>query len=172
MNAIPQFLTNYRIYNNGNVLMGVSGDVTLPNFDAVVETISGAGILGEFDSAVPGSFKSQQIEVPFRIIDATMFQMASSTGNASLTFRGSQQINDYTKGGVINQAVRIETLGPIKGLDLGKASVGKATDGKLTQEILFIAVYIDNQEVLCLDKLNFVYRLNGVDMLSGILQNM
>ena len=172
MNAIPQFLTNYRIYNEGNVVMGVSGDVTLPNFEAIAETKSGAGILGEFESAVPGSFKSQALEVPFRIIDATMFEMAASMGNASLTFRGSQQINDYTKGGVVNQAVRVETRGPIKGLDLGKASVGKPTDGKLTQEILFIAIYIDDSEVLCLDKLNFVYRLNGTDMLSGILQNM
>jgi len=152
--------------------MGVSGDVTLPNFEAITDTISGAGILGEFDSAVPGSFKSQQIEVPFRIIDAAMFAMAASTGNASLTFRGSQQINDMAQGGVTNQAVRIETRGPIKGLDLGKASVGKATDGKLLQEILFIAIYIANVEVLCLDKLNFVYRLNGVDMLNGILSNM
>jgi len=172
MNAIPQFLTNYRMYSSGNVLMGLSGDVTLPNFEAITETISGAGILGEFDSAVPGAFKTQQIEVPFRIIDAAMFAIAASTGNASLTFRGNQQINDMAQGGVTNQAVRLETRGPIKGLDLGKASVGKATDGKLLQEILFIAIYIADKEVLCLDKLNFVYRLNGVDMLAGILANM
>jgi uncharacterized protein len=172
MNAIPQFLTNYRIYNSGNVIMGVSGDVTLPNFEAIAETISGAGILGEFESSVPGSFKSQSIEVPFRVIDANMFQIAAASGIPSLTFRGSQQINDYTKGGVINQAVRVETRGPIKGLDLGKASVGKPTDGKLIQEILFIAIYLDDKEVLCLDKLNFIYRLNGTDMLAGILKNM
>lgn len=172
MNAIPQFLTNFRMYNSGNVLVGVTGDVALPKFDAITESVSGAGILGEFESAVPGAFKSQTIEVPFRVIDATMFQMAAGVGNASLTFRGSQQINDYTRGGVINQGVRIETRGSIKGIELGKAAPGKTTDSKCIQEILFIAIYIDNREVLYLDKLNFIYRLNGKDMLAGILANM
>lgn len=172
MNAIPQFLTNYRLYTGGNVLAGVTGEVTLPNFEAIAETVSGAGILGEFESAVPGAFKSQSLDIPFRIVDRTMFEMAAQTGNASLTFRGSQQINDYAKGGVINQAVRAEIRGPIKGLDLGKAAPGKPTDGKVTVEILFIAIYLDDVEVLCLDKLNFAYRLNGVDMLAGVARNM
>ena len=173
MSKIPQFLTNYRIYNDGSVLLGVEADITLPNLEAQTETISGAGILGEFDSAIPGSFKSQSIEVGFRIIDKTMFTLAASTGNASLTFRGSQQINNYSKSGVvINQAVRIETRGPISGIDLGKASPGKATDSKLKQEVLFIGVYIDDDEVLYLDKINFVYRVSGDDMLSDILSNM
>lgn len=172
MNPIPQFLTNCRIYNQGNVLMGVDGDLTLPKFESTAETISGAGILGEFDSPVPGAYKSQTIEVGFRTIDPSMFTMAAQSSNSALTFRGSQQVNDYAAGGVINQGVRVETRGPIKGLDLGKASPGKATGSKLTQEILFIAVYLDNAEVLYLDKLNFIYRVNGQDMLAGILQNM
>lgn len=172
MNAIPQFLTNFRMYNSGNALLGVTGDLTLPKFDAITETVSGAGILGEFESAVPGAFKSQTVEVPFRVVDKTLFQMAAGTGSASLTFRGNQQINDYSTGGVTNQGVRMETRGPIKGFDLGKATPGKTTDSKCTQEILFVAIYIDNQEVLYLDKLNFIYRVNGVDMLAGITSNM
>lgn len=170
MNPIPQFLSNYRMYSGGSALVGVTGEVTLPKFEATGETVSGAGILGEFESPVPGAFKSQSIEVPFRIIDKTMFQMASQAG--SLTFRGSQQINDYSAGGVVNQGVRVETRGPIKGLDLGKATPGKTTDSKLTQEILFIAIYLDDVEELYLDKLNFIYRLSGVDQLAGILQQM
>jgi P2 family phage contractile tail tube protein len=172
MNQIPQFITNYRIYNNGSALMGVGSDLSLPNFESITETVSGAGILGEFETAVPGSFKSQQIEYSFRIVDPTMFNMASSSGNASLTVRASQQSFDYTKGGVVNQAVRIEARGPVKGIDLGKLAPGKPSDGKLLQEILFIAIYLDDKEVLCLDKLNFVYRINGVDMLSGVTANM
>lgn len=172
MNAIPQFLTNFRMYNSGSALVGVTGDVALPKFDAITETVSGAGILGEFESAVPGAFKSQTLEVPFRVIDKTMFQMAAGSGNASLTFRGNQQINDYSHGGVINQGVRMETRGPIKSIELGKAAPGKTTDSKCTQEILFIALYVDHKEVLYLDKLNFIYRLNDVDMLKGITTNM
>jgi P2 family phage contractile tail tube protein len=160
------------MYSRGTILMGVEGDVTLPNFENIAETISGAGILGEFESPVPGAFKSLIIDLAFRILAQSMFDLAAQTGAASLTFRGSQQTYDVAAGGVVNQAVRVETRGPVKALDGGKASVGKPTDSKFTQEVLFIAIYLDDAEVLCLDKLNFIYRVNGVDQLAGILQNM
>jgi P2 family phage contractile tail tube protein len=131
-----------------------------------------AGILGEFEEPVPGQFKSQQLQVGFRVIDPTMFQVAAATGTASLTFRGSQQVNDYNSGDIISQAVRIECRGGIKGIDLGKATVGKATDSKLSMEIRFIAVYIDDVEVLYLDKLNYIYRVNGVDLTAGTRANI
>lgn len=172
MNAIPQFLTNFRMYNSGSALLGVTGDLTLPKFDPITETISGAGILGEFESVVQGAFKSQTLEVPFRVIDKTMFQMAAGGSNASLTFRGSQQINDFSGNGVVQQGVRIESRGPIKNIDLGKAAPGKTTDSKCSQEILFIAIYLDNVEVLCLDKLNYIYRLNDINQLGNILANL
>lgn len=172
MNQIPQFLSNYNIYNNGNKLVGITGDVTLPKFDNIGDAISGAGILGEFESPVPGAYKSQTLDVGFRVIDKTMFELAAAAGNASLTFRGSQQINDFTNGGVIDQAVRIECRGGIKGLELGKASPGKPTDSKLTMEIRFIAIYIDDKEVLYLDKLNYIYRVDGTDVTAGIRDNI
>ena len=172
MNPIPQFLTNFRLYSSGTVLMGVEADITLPNFENITETISGAGILGEFESPVPGAFKSLEIEVGFRVLMQDLFNLAAQAGASSLTFRGSQQINDIQSGGVINQGVRIETRGSVKSLDGGKASVGKATDSKFKQEILFIAIYLDEVEVFYLDKLNFIFRINGEDQLAGILQNM
>lgn len=168
---IPQFLENFNVYLNSNRLMGVSGDVTLPKFENIADTLSGAGILGELETPVTGAFKSQQLEVTFRTVDQAIFQAASSGTNA-LTFRGSQQINDYTRGGVVDQGIRVETRGPCKGFDLGKATPGKPTDSKLTQEILYIAIYIDDTEVLVLDKLNYIYRLMGVDMTSGIRSNI
>jgi P2 family phage contractile tail tube protein len=171
MNSIPQFLQNFNIYAAGDKLVGVSGDVTLPKFDNIGDTISGAGILGEFETPVPGAFKSQQLEVGFRIIDQTIFEMAAQD-QSLLTFRGSQQINDYTKGGIVNQAIRVESKGACKGIELGKAAPGKTTDSKYTQEVLFIAVYIGGQEELYLDKLNYIYRLHGKDMLAGIRSNI
>lgn len=169
---IPQFLTNWNMYTGGNKLMGIGAELTLPNFEAITETISGAGILGEFESAVPGAFKSLALEIPYRTIDREMFALASSGGSVPLTFRGSQQVYDPASGANVAQGVRIETRGPCKGIDPGKAAQGKPTEGKFTQEILFIAIYLDDAEVLCLDKLNFVYRVNGVDMLADIRKNI
>lgn len=46
MDSIPEKINNYNIYMDGR-LMGCSGEVTLPDFEAMTETISGPGLLGE-----------------------------------------------------------------------------------------------------------------------------
>lgn len=172
MNGIPQFITNYNMYGDARRLVGVTGDVTLPNFEPVTQTISGAGIAGEVEVPVPGNFKSMSVEVPFRVIDPDMFTLASASGYISLTLRESQQINDISQGGVTQQGVRIEIRGMLKGLDLGKATAGGATDSKLTVEIAFIAIYIDNVEKIYLDKFNYICRVNGVDILAAARANI
>lgn len=176
MNQIPQFLTGYNmymnLYNAPVKLVGVNGDITLPKFESIGDTVSGAGILGEFETPVPGAFKSQQLEIGFRVTDKAMFQAASMGNIASFTFRGSQHITNFGTSKATEQPVRIESRGGIKSIDLGKASPGKATDSKIVQEILAISIYIDNKEALHLDKLNYIYRLYGVDMTSGASKNM
>src|SRR5690554_4594834 len=93
VNPIPDKVVNFNIYNEEEKLVGVSGEVTLPNFEAIAETISGAGIAGEFESPTPGHFGSSQIEIPFRTIYDQSFKMMNPRGQ-TITLRGSQQIMD------------------------------------------------------------------------------
>ena len=43
---IPELLNHYNVYNDAQKLIGISGDVELPDFEAITETIEGAGVLG------------------------------------------------------------------------------------------------------------------------------
>ena len=43
---IPTKINNYNVYNEGEKLLGVGDELTLPDFEATSETVSGAGILG------------------------------------------------------------------------------------------------------------------------------
>ena len=43
---IPSKINSYNVYNDAERLIGVGDEVTLPDFEAMAETISGAGILG------------------------------------------------------------------------------------------------------------------------------
>ena len=49
MKTIPTKINKYNVYNTGNRLLGMGDEVTLPSFEASSETVSGAGVLGEFD---------------------------------------------------------------------------------------------------------------------------
>ena len=45
MTNVPEIINNHNVYNNGNVLVGVSGSVTLPTFDAITQEVVVQGFL-------------------------------------------------------------------------------------------------------------------------------
>lgn len=49
---IPTVLNNFNSYGAGHKYVGVSNEVTLPNFESMTETIDGAGIAGEIEEAI------------------------------------------------------------------------------------------------------------------------
>lgn len=63
---IPSKINSYNVYNDAERLIGVGDEVTLPDFEAMAETISGAGILGELDDPTVGHFSNMEMEIPFR----------------------------------------------------------------------------------------------------------
>ena len=50
---IPEIINDFNVYKGGSKLIGVSDEVTLPDFEAMTETISGAGIAGEYETTNP-----------------------------------------------------------------------------------------------------------------------
>lgn len=67
-NPIPEKIVNYNVYDDTNKLVAVTGEVTLPNLEPLTETVSGAGILGEYDSVSIGHFGPMSIELQFRAL--------------------------------------------------------------------------------------------------------
>ena len=63
---IPSKINNYNVYNDnqGGRLIGVGAETTLPPFESMAETVSGAGILGEFDDPAVGHFSNIGDSVP------------------------------------------------------------------------------------------------------------
>lgn len=167
VNPIPEKITNYNIYDEGEKLVGVSAEVTLPNLEAMTETISGAGIAGEYESPTPGHFGSITMEIPFRVLIDKSFSLMSPKGR-TITLRASQQSYDVSDGKILNRGLKITIKTLPKGLDLGTLGVGKMTETKNTLEIVYIKIEHDGVTMLELDKLNFIFILNGEDILAEV----
>lgn len=164
---MPEKVVSYNVYIGENRLVGISGEVTLPNFEAMTSTISGAGILGEYESATIGHFGSQTIEIPFRTLQDQSFSLAKLKGE-SLILRAAQQSYDVAGGGVNKRPLKITLRGQPKGLNLGTLAVGGATGTTNTLEILYIKIEENNRTMLEFDKLNYVYIVDGEDLLADI----
>lgn len=167
MNPIPERVVNYNVYDDTEKLVGISGEITLPNFEAMTETISGAGIAGEYESAIPGHFTSQTIEIPFRVLMDKSFSLFKNRGR-SLVLRAAQQSYDVAQGKSENRPLKITIRYQPKGLNLGKLAVGGMTESTNVLEVLYIKIEENGKTMLEYDKLNFVFIVDGTDLLGEI----
>lgn len=167
VNQIPEKMTNYNVYNDGDKLVGVSAEVTLPTLEAMTETISGAGIAGEVDSPTLGHFGSTTMDIVFRTILDQTFSLFEPRAQL-VTLRGSQQNFDTAGGQYVNTPVKVTTRVQPKTMDLGVMGVGMPTNSTITLEVLYIKVEVDGVIVLEYDKYNFIFIVNGTDYLADI----
>lgn len=166
--AIPEVINNFNVYKGGDILIGTSGEITLPDFEAITETISGAGILGEYETSVLGQYSSMEQEVSFRTLDDEIFELMDPTELVNLTFRASVQSTVRSTAKLEYKGMRIIMRGKLKKFSGGTLSQGKQMGASATLELLYIKIEIDSVTKLELDKLNSVFVVNGKDILSEV----
>ena len=167
MNNIPEKINMFNVYSKGEKLIGLSGEITLPSFEALTETISGPGILGEIDSPTIGQFSSMELEIPFRVLDDDIFSIMPPLSAVDLTLRASQQ---YTNGdGSANfKGIRIVARGRLKSFTAGTLKQGSQTESSIKIELNYILIVLDGKTKIELDKLNCVYKVDEIDILEKV----
>ncbi len=168
VNNVPEVINNYNVYNRGNRLIGVSGAVALPSFDGITEEVSGAGVLGTYETAIPGMYSSIVQEVPFRILDEDAFSLMNPNDPVDLTFRSAVQSTNKNTMALGMRSIRIVERGRLKSFSPGSLEQGKQMGATLTLEVLYFLIEIDGKTMLELDKLNSVFVVNGKDLLEKV----
>ena len=165
MDQIPEKINLFNVYKDGIKLIGLSDEITLPDFEAMTETISGPGILGEIDSPTIGHFSSMEVELPFRNLDEHLIEVFEIGEGVNLTLRASQQYQKST-GGVDYKGMRVVMRGMVKGITTGSAKQGSPMGSSIKLELTYIMIEVSNQKMVELDKLNCIYIVNGKDMME------
>ena len=169
-NNIPERLTNFKVYNDNNDLLGIA-TVDLPELAAMTDTVSGAGIAGELDTPVIGHYQSMTVTINWRTVEKQAAELVSPQAHV-LDIRGSQQVYDAASGKYQSVAIRAYMQAIPKTLSLGSFEVGATTDSSSEFEVLYIKLSVDGKEVVEIDKLNFVARFNGEDKLAEVRKNL
>ncbi len=166
--VLPEVLNHFNVYREGNKLVGISGEVELPDFEAITDTIEGSGIIGTLEEPVTGQFDSMQIKIPFSVLYEDLFSILDTTAPPTLTIRGSMQCMDPTSGVTDYYPLKVVVRGKAKTTKLGKIVKGKKMEPEVELEIQYIAIDINGKNVVTLDKLNFIYSINGKDLMEKI----
>lgn len=169
-NQVPEKLINFRVYRDGVDMLGVA-DVTLPDLEAMTETVKGAGIAGEVDSPVLGHFQSMTMALNWRVPTKDVVLLAQQKAH-SLDCRGSIQIYDAGAGAYKTVGLKVVTKVMPKKTGIGKLDVGTTTDTSNEFEVLYIKVLLDGAEILEIDKYNYICKINGVNYLADVRRNL
>lgn len=168
MLKLPELLNDFNVYDEGEKLIGVDGDVELPELKAITDTLSGSGVLGELEAPATGQFEDATVKVKWTALYKDMFKLSDTTKPQQLTFRGSLQCIDTDTGYTDYYPVKIVVRGKAKTTNLGKLEKGKKMECETEIGIMYIKVQVNKETLLELDKLNFKFILNGEDKLEKI----
>ena len=165
---IPSKINNYNVYNDnqGGRLIGVGAETTLPPFESMAETVSGAGILGEFDDPAVGHFSNMQLEIPFRLLDGESIDLMDPNGVA-LTLRVSQQVMDDQMVTDF-RSMRVVVRGKCATLDPGTLNPANPMNASVAVNIAYIKIEVDDEELVELNKFNPRFAIRGVDKLQKV----
>lgn len=166
-NFIPEKINDYNAYLDGTKMIGVAASVSLPPVKMKTSTVSGVGVNGELDSPTIGQFESMEQEIQFNTLYSSAMDALSPLTNVNLTLRAAQQVYDKT-GGYAFKGLRVVEMGRVKSFEPGKVEKGEAMEAKVILELTYLMIEVDGNQLLEVDKLNGVYKVNGVDMLAGV----
>ena len=165
-NNVPERLINFRVWNENNDLLGIA-TVELPSIEAMTDTVSGAGIAGEVDSPVMGHFAAMETTFTWRTIEKSALVLAKQQAH-QIEVRGSQQVHNATAGKYENKGIRAVMRVVPKNISLGSFEPAATTDTETTFEVLYLKLFVGNEEVVEIDKYNYKAVFGGDDALAGV----
>lgn len=165
---IPEVINDFNLYLSGNRLLGMTGEVALPDFESVTSTTSGNGILGEYEAIVIGHYGSMEQEIPFRCINEDYFKLISPSKAIELTLRGAIQRSQRSPQDEDEIGMRVVYRGRCKKITVGTVKQREQMASSIVLELTYVMIEMDGSERICLDKINEVFRVNGVDQLAKI----
>lgn len=170
MAKIPDKNVNFMVYSDTNTLYGVA-EVTLPDFEAMSESMSGAGIAGEAEIPVIGHFGSMSMTLQWRTVTKEALKLMTQEAH-SLTLRGVWQAYDAGAGALSVSNIKIAVKAVPKNFTMGALNVGNSSDSESEFEILYIKVTIDDVDYVELDKYSYIFRVNGTDYLQSVRKGL
>lgn len=157
---------NYRIYKDGSNLLGV-GTIDLPELAYMTDTLSGAGVAGEIETPVLGHFQAMSCTINWRTVNNEALALLLAEG-ATLTLRAAQQDMDGATNALLAKPLKIVIKALPKTVSLGSLEPGATTGTSSELEVSYIKIEEDNKEILEIDKINFICKINGKDTMTDV----
>ncbi|MBQ4470499.1 MAG: phage major tail tube protein [Synergistaceae bacterium] len=169
-NLVPEKITKFNVYTDGDRQLGVA-EITLPPLEFMTTEIKGAGVAGTMDSPGGGQFASLVCTLNWRITTEDVFTLLEPRGH-ELDLYGEQLEWDAGNGEYVSHRFHLYIRALTKKLDLGKFGTMETQDGSSEHELYYLKIDIDGTEQVEIDKMNYIFKVQGYDWLANTRRNI
>ncbi|KTC35433.1 phage major tail tube protein [Pseudomonas sp. MF6751] len=162
--AMPRKLKNLNLFNDGNSYLGLVKSLTLPSLGRKMEGYRGGGMNGPVKADLGMSDDGIQFEWKTGGLDLISLRQFGAVNASSVALRFSGPYQQDDTGEVSN--VEVVVRGRHETIEMGDAQPGEDTEHSMTTTCSYYKLTVDGEEIIEIDLLNFVEKVNGVDMLE------
>jgi P2 family phage contractile tail tube protein len=166
-NQNPMMIQNYNVFINGGTETVGLAETQLPSFEALTQTITGAGIMGELESPAIGQFSAMTLTLNFREIYGDVLNLAVGQPYR-FDLRAAVSYEDRATRETHSASDRWSITAVVKKVDPGKYGVASTADASIDASIRTADHYVDGVKVLEFDLTNNKYIVNGKDIYAEV----
>jgi len=159
---IPEKLNDFKVYANDNPSLAGVSDIQLPSLNFLSDTVTGSGILGEYNAPNFLQTESMQLTINWRMITDNISEFLKPE-SIKLDCRLANQEYDPVSSKHSFVANRLVVRGNVTGNDLGRATKGSGYEGSSTVEVLYFKLERNGSTLIEIDKINYVFVVDGTD---------
>lgn len=142
-------------------------EVKLPSLQAIKTEINPSGAAGKVNVALIGQFDALACTVNADLA-AKEAIIAALQASIDIVVRAAVQVYDTGTGNTSIESRSYFMRGSQSNTDLGTVKKGETMGNALEFDCNYLKVFADGKDVLEIDKLNNIYRVNGEDMLAEV----
>ena len=167
MADIGERLVNFEVFDGvTGRLLGLA-DVELPTIEALTETVRGAGIAGEVESATLGHISAMSMTLKWRTQEVQGLKLAAQKVHA-IELRGAVQRLNTATGVYGVQILKYVTRCTPKSSPLGTLAPSALQEPSAEFSVIYIKVFVDGRSYLEIDPYNYKYVVDGEDYLAAV----
>jgi P2 family phage contractile tail tube protein len=162
--GMPRKLKGFNLFHNGTNFVGQTTEITLPKLSRKMEDYQGGGMSGPIQI----DFGQEAIQMEWTC-GGFMPEVIAQYGitkhdGVLLRFAGGYQSEDRTD----YDSIEIVVKGRHKEIDPGTAKTKDDTAFKITTVASYYKLSVNGQDLIEMDFINMIEKINGIDLLSGL----
>jgi P2 family phage contractile tail tube protein len=166
--AMPRKLKNFNLFVDAVSWIGQVTEVTLPKLTRVMEAYRAGGMNGS--AKVDLGQGDLEAELTLGGLMKQILEQYANTKVDGVLLRFAGAYQEDAQASV--SAVEVVMRGRYEEIDMGNAKVAENGDMKAKLALTYYKLTIDSVEMIEIDVVNFIERVNGVDMLAKQRQAM